>query len=60
MSAEQFLDQRILLEAKRLLAHTDLPVARCAERLGFEDAANFSTFFRRQTGQTPSRWRTGP
>ncbi|CAM5720858.1 hypothetical protein SANTM175S_09483 [Streptomyces antimycoticus] len=28
--AKTFLDQRILLEAKRLLAHTDLPVSGCA------------------------------
>ncbi|MEV5607505.1 AraC family transcriptional regulator [Streptomyces sp. NPDC052225] len=59
IGAKQFLDQRILLEAKRLLAHTDLPVARCAERLGFDDAANFTTFFQRQEGTSPSRWRAG-
>lgn len=59
LGAKQFLDQRVLLEAKRLLAHTDLPVARCAGRLGFEDAANFTTFFQRQAGLSPSRWRAG-
>ncbi|WSL80688.1 AraC family transcriptional regulator [Kitasatospora sp. NBC_01266] len=59
LGAKQFLDQRILLEAKRLLAHTDLPVARCAERVGFADAANFTTFFQRQAGLSPSRWRAG-
>ncbi|MGW1073024.1 AraC family transcriptional regulator [Streptomyces sp. NPDC002537] len=58
LGAKRFLDQRILLEAKRLLAHTDLPVTRCAERLGFHDAANFTTFFQRQAGLTPSHWRT--
>lgn len=58
LGAKQFLDQRILLEAKRLLAHTDLPAARCAEHLGFHDAANFTTFFQRQAGLSPSRWRT--
>ncbi|MGQ4516568.1 helix-turn-helix domain-containing protein [Streptomyces sp. DW26H14] len=59
LGAKQFLDQRLLLEARRLLAYTDLPVARCAERLGFEDAANFTTFFQRQSGSPPSRWRAG-
>ncbi|MGW7487552.1 helix-turn-helix transcriptional regulator [Streptomyces sp. NPDC054786] len=58
VGAKEFLDQRILLEAKRLLAHTDLPVSRCAQRLGFLDAANFTTFFQRGTGQSPSTWRT--
>ncbi|GAA1221090.1 AraC family transcriptional regulator [Kitasatospora nipponensis] len=57
VGAKEFLDQRIVLEAKRLLAHTDLPVSRCARRLGFRDAANFTTFFQRGTGQPPSTWR---
>ncbi|MFF1284770.1 AraC family transcriptional regulator [Streptomyces sp. NPDC058299] len=55
--AKTFLDQRILLEARRLLAHTDLPVAGCARRLGFRDAGNFTTFFRRQTATPPAAWR---
>ncbi|MGR6916309.1 AraC family transcriptional regulator [[Actinomadura] parvosata] len=55
--AKTFLDQRILLEAKRLLAHTGLPVGACARRLGFRDAGNFTTFFRRQTGVPPATWR---
>lgn len=58
LGAKQFLDRRILLEAKRLLAHTDLSVARCAEHLGFDDPANFATFFQRQEGMSPSRWRS--
>ncbi|MFF9623739.1 helix-turn-helix domain-containing protein [Streptomyces griseosporeus] len=56
--AKAFLDQRVLLEAKRLLAHTDLPVTACARRLGFGDAGNFTTFFRRQAGTPPAAWRT--
>ncbi|MEW2345165.1 AraC family transcriptional regulator [Streptomyces griseoaurantiacus] len=55
--AKAFLDQRVLLEAKRILAHTDVPVAGCARRLGFADAGNFTTFFRRQTGIPPGAWR---
>ncbi|MFI1973321.1 AraC family transcriptional regulator [Streptomyces cinnamoneus] len=55
--AKAFLDQRILLEAKRLLAHTDSPVGSCARRLGFRDVGNFTTFFRRQTGMPPATWR---
>ncbi|POX58435.1 AraC family transcriptional regulator [Streptomyces sp. Ru62] len=54
--AKTFLDQRILLEAKRLLAHTGLSVGGCAHRLGFRDAGNFTTFFRRQTGLAPTAW----
>lgn len=57
LGAKRLLDERILLEAKRLLAHTDLPLARCAERVGFDDAANFAAFFRRLAGESPGRWR---
>lgn len=56
--AKTFLDQRILLEAKRLLAHTDLPVSNCARRLGFQDTGNFTAFFKRQTDTPPTTWRT--
>lgn len=55
--AKEFLDQRILLEARRLLSHTDLPVGGCARRLGFRDVGNFTTFFRRQAGLPPAAWR---
>ncbi|AEV84250.1 HTH-type transcriptional activator rhaS [Actinoplanes sp. SE50] len=57
VGAKRFLDERITLEAKRLLAHTDLTVVRCAHRLGFADQANFTTFFQRQTGVAPTFWR---
>ncbi|GAA2160046.1 helix-turn-helix domain-containing protein [Actinomadura napierensis] len=52
-SAKQFIDDRVVLEAKRLLAHTRVTVAECARRTGFDDPANFSKFFRARTGLTP-------
>jgi AraC-like DNA-binding protein len=52
-SAKQFIDDRVALEAKRLFAHTDITVAECARRTGFDDPANFSKFFRARTGLTP-------
>lgn len=55
-SAKDHLDERIVLEAKRLLAHDRLPPGRCADRLGFSDAANFSAFFLRRTGMRPGAW----
>lgn len=58
VGAKEFLDQRILLEAKRLLAHTDLTVGGCARAIGFRDAANSTTFFHRGAGMPPSAWRS--
>jgi AraC-like DNA-binding protein len=56
-SAKQLIDDRIALEAKRLLAHTGLPVAAISHRLGFTEPTNFSKFFTRASGQTPGAFR---
>lgn len=55
--ALQILHDRLLLEARRLLAYTPMPVGEVAEQLGYEDAAYFSKFFTRQVGNTPSEYR---
>ncbi|KRD01473.1 MULTISPECIES: helix-turn-helix transcriptional regulator [unclassified Streptomyces] len=52
-----FIDKRVVLEAKRLLAHTDLPIGRVGVAVGFPDPANFSRFFQLHTGQTPVAFR---
>jgi len=57
MTAKAFIAAPINLEAKRLLAHTDLLVAIIAEKLGFEEATNFSKFFKREVACTPAQFR---
>jgi AraC-like DNA-binding protein len=57
MSAKSMLTQRIVLEAKRLLAHSLLPVSTIGDELGFDEATNFVKFFRRETGLTPGSFR---
>lgn len=52
-----FIDKRVILEAKRLLAHTDMPIGRVGAAIGFPDAANFSKFFHLHTGVTPVGFR---
>ncbi len=63
-TVKQLVDERIVLEAKRLLVHTSLAVDAVAERLGFDDPSNFVKYFRRLAGTTPSalrnRERKGP
>jgi AraC family transcriptional activator of pobA len=56
-SALQMLHERVLLEARRLLAYTPMPVAQVAAQLGYDDAAYFSKFFARSVGSTPSAYR---
>ena len=57
LSAKALVSERVALEAKRLLAHTNEPVAAIAETLGFDEATNFVKFFRREEGQTPGAFR---
>ncbi|WP_330460788.1 AraC family transcriptional regulator [Streptomyces sp. NBC_00820] len=52
-----FIDKRVILEAKRLLAHTDMPIGRVGAAVGFPDAGNFSKFFHLHTGQTAVAFR---
>ncbi|MGV9790476.1 helix-turn-helix domain-containing protein [Streptomyces sp. NPDC003435] len=52
-----FIDKRVVLEAKRLLAHTDMPIGRVGAAIGFPDAANFSKYFHLHTGVTPVGFR---
>ncbi|SFN05248.1 AraC-type DNA-binding protein [Algoriella xinjiangensis] len=57
VSATQLIQQRVLLEAKRLLQSTDLSIKEIAFELGFVDHAYFSNFFKSQTGMTPTKFR---
>ncbi|MCY1282984.1 HTH-type transcriptional activator RhaS [compost metagenome] len=57
LSAKDFIARRIILEAKRLLAHTDRPIYLIAEGLGFDEATNFAKFFRKKAGQAPAEFR---
>ena len=56
-SALQVLHERLLLEARRLLAYSPMPVTEVAQQLGYDDAAYFSKFFSRSVGNTPSEYR---
>lgn len=53
-TVKQLLQNRILLEAKRLLKSHTYSVKEIAYRLGFEDVAYFSRFFSQKTGVAPS------
>jgi AraC-like DNA-binding protein len=57
-SAKAILTDRIVLEAKRLLAHSLLPVATVGYEVGFSEPTNFVKFFRRETRLTPGAFRS--
>jgi AraC-like DNA-binding protein len=56
--AKRLLDNTLASRARRMLLYTDESAARVGATLGFEDPSYFSRFFRRETGQTPSEFRT--
>jgi AraC family transcriptional activator of pobA len=55
--AGEMIRQRLLLEAQRLLAYTEMAVSEIAYAINFQDPAYFSRFFRRLTGQSPGEFR---
>jgi AraC-like DNA-binding protein len=60
VKAKAFITLRINLEAKRLLAHSALPITLISERLGFQDPTNFVKFFKREVACTPGEFRRRP
>jgi AraC family transcriptional regulator, transcriptional activator of pobA len=53
----QFIQNRKILESKRLLGYSDLQVQEIGHQIGYDDIQSFSRFFKRQTGQSPVSYR---
>ena len=54
---QNIIIERSMLEAKRLLLHSDLGIQQIAASHGCEDQSNFTKTFRKVTGETPSGFR---
>lgn len=59
LAAKAYLDKRLLLEIKRLLAYTDWTVQNISLEMGFDEPTNMIKFFKRHAGTTPQRFRAG-
>ena len=57
INAKQYILNKILIESKRLLTYTDLPISAITEALGYEDPSYFIRLFRSQTNMTPLNYR---
>lgn len=56
-SAKTMVSDRLTVAAKRLLFYSDLSIKEIADQLGFEEPANFSAFFKKQTGASPLQFK---
>jgi AraC-like DNA-binding protein len=53
----EIINDRIILETKRLLSHSNLNINEIGFQLGYEDPSYFVKFFKRQTKMSPSDFR---
>lgn len=59
-SASDLLHDRVIFEARKMLAETRTPIQQVAEMLGFTSPAYFTRAFQHRTGKTPSAFRKAP
>ncbi len=55
-TTRDLIQERVILEAKRLLTHGKANIQEVAFELGFEDASYFSRFFKKISGTSPSKF----
>lgn len=57
LSPLAFINERVMLEAKRLVRYSNMMIKEIAFDLGFEDPSYFVKLFKRSTGYLPSDFR---
>jgi AraC-like DNA-binding protein len=57
-TTNEVIQERLLLEAQRLLVHSELTSSQIAAELGYFDIPYFFRFFKKHTGQTPEQFRS--
>lgn len=56
-TAKELIDERIVLEAKRILVHTTNSIKEIGYELGFDEPTNFIKYFRKHEKKTPIEFR---
>jgi len=54
---KELIDERVMLEAKRLIVHTNQSIKQIGYELGFDEPTNFIKFFKKHVGSTPIEFR---
>lgn len=55
-NAKQFIEDRLVLEIKRLLGYTTLSIKEIAFEIGFEDPTNFTKYFKNRVNMLPTEY----
>jgi len=58
-TAKSFIDNYVILEAKRFLVSSSMTAKEIAYTCGFDEPSNFQKYFRKHTGLTPLAFRSG-
>ena len=56
-TAKHLIEDRLILEAQRLLTFTNLSVKEIAHKLGYKDPSHFSKIFKKKTQTTPQDYK---
>ena len=56
-TVQEWITERRMVQARRLLATTDLPISEVGRRVGFPDAGYFARTFAKAHGTSPRAWR---
>ncbi len=54
---KEIINERVLLEAKRILVYSNLTIKEIGQELGFDDPAYFVRYFKKNTDTTPVEFR---
>ncbi|MBR1741715.1 MAG: helix-turn-helix transcriptional regulator, partial [Lachnospiraceae bacterium] len=57
-SFKQYLIDKRIEEAKKLLLNSDLPISTVSDRVGYENYSYFTRLFKKETGMTPVDFRS--
>lgn len=55
-TANEWIDEFVFLEAKTLLAYTNLTIQEISINIGFADQSSFGKFFKRNSGLSPREY----
>lgn len=56
-TVQEWITERRMVQARRLLAATELPISDVGREVGFPDAGYFARTFGKVHGMSPARWR---